>query len=445
MDILNKPIQIDTFILIAAGLIMAMTLYLSKKARTVTRTEVGLGSQEEVYEIFQSNAIARSLVRMVLFFSNMFNNLIPLTIKNWIRKRFSREKMQFNADEKGELPAFDLIRASVIIMVSTALISLGTSLKLPLSTTYVTFIVAMAAALSDRAWGRDSAVYRVSGVVTVVGGWFLTSLIAIIASFILATIIFFGKIYAIIILVALATFIYLRTNQYHKNKQKELRAHEKKIISRYKAPEEMILGLADDIENYLTKTFDILLLTLKGIVKGDLKQLKKAFKQNSKNLESLRLMLDNILLTSRFNTDESIESSQFHIKSIAALNTIADRLSYITKHNFNYFDNHHNQLNNEQSTEIKQIISQLDKFNSHLLSLFENYDFNKLTLLQEIEKSILADTSKFIKNQLKRMKKPNMNLKRSRLFISNLENTNTIVKNTSEILIFSNEINSMIK
>ncbi len=216
MEILNQPLRVDTYILLIAGAIMVITLFISKKARSVINTEVRLGRQEEGYEKFESNIFSRSIVRLSIIIFDFIKGLIPKNIMNFITSRFDMSKYKPALDEHGNPPSFDLVRAAVILACSSALISFGTSLKLPLSTTYVTFIVAMAAALSDKAWGKDSAVYRVAGVLTVIGGWLMTALIASTTAFIVAMIIFYGQIYAVIALAVFVGFTIFRTNVLHK-------------------------------------------------------------------------------------------------------------------------------------------------------------------------------------------------------------------------------------
>lgn len=173
MSSLNDAVVVDWRYLFGAGVIMVLALWFSKKAKSVTKTEVNLSRQGEGVEQFSSTKASRSLVRNALNISKFINYITPVKVKTFIESRFKPLEQKQSGD-----PSFDLIRASVNLTVAAMLISLGTSLKLPLSTTYVTFMVAMGSALADRAWGRESAVYRITGVLTVISGWFLTAFVA---------------------------------------------------------------------------------------------------------------------------------------------------------------------------------------------------------------------------------------------------------------------------
>jgi len=172
MEALNDPQRADTYFLVAAGVVMVLTLYFSKKAKTVTETQVGLSRQEEGEERFKPHRVSRYLVKGAMHSGRVVRMMLPRAFWRTQARNFSPPK------EKDENTAFDLVRAAVNLTVGSALIALGTSFKLPLSTTYVAFMVAMGSSLSDKAWGRDSAVYRVSGVLNVIGGWFITGLAA---------------------------------------------------------------------------------------------------------------------------------------------------------------------------------------------------------------------------------------------------------------------------
>ncbi|MBR6433892.1 MAG: inorganic phosphate transporter [Bacteroides sp.] len=205
------------YFLFGAGIIMVYALYTSKKAHNVIKTSVDLARQDEGEESFGSTPMARTLVRFSMNLSNSFSKIMPESGKQWIETRFRKDEAII-----ADGAAFDMVRASVNLVLASLLIALGTSLKLPLSTTYVTFMVAMATSLSDRAWGRDSAVFRITGVLSVVGGWFITAGAAFTICFFVALIISFGGTIAIVALIALAVFSLIRSQMmYKKRKAKE--------------------------------------------------------------------------------------------------------------------------------------------------------------------------------------------------------------------------------
>ena len=217
MDSLLGPAKTPWYFLIGAGVIMVYSLCTSKKAHNVIKTSVDLSRQDEGEESFGSTPIARTLVRFSMTIANGLSKTMPESSKRWIETRFRKDEAII-----ADGAAFDLVRASVNLVLAGLLIALGTSLKLPLSTTYVTFMVAMGTSLADRAWGRDSAVFRITGVLSVIGGWFITAGAAFTICFFVAMIIYFGGTVAIIALIGLAVFMLIRSQvMYKKRKEKE--------------------------------------------------------------------------------------------------------------------------------------------------------------------------------------------------------------------------------
>ena len=217
MNSLNAPANTPLVFLIGAGLIMVVSLATSKKARNVTKTEIGLGSQQSGEEMFGSSRIARHLVRWSLSCAGWVNNITPPRVQRWFNSRFNIDE---SIMEQGA--AFDLIRGSVNLVLAGALIALGTSLKLPLSTTFVTFMVAMGTSLADRAWGRESAVFRITGVISVIGGWFITAGAAFFGAGLIGLVIYYGGHWAMFALAALTIFLLIRSNQrFHRRQQEE--------------------------------------------------------------------------------------------------------------------------------------------------------------------------------------------------------------------------------
>lgn len=214
MGSLNGPANTPIYFLIAAGLIMVISLATSKKAKHVTKTEIGLGSQQAADEMFGTSGIARRLVRWALSIISWVHHVTPIGVRRWFSRRFDIDEAII---EDGA--AFDLIRGSVNLVLAGALIALGTSLKLPLSTTFVTFMVAMGTSLADRSWGRESAVFRITGVISVIGGWFITAGAAFIGAGLIVTIMFYGGQWAMIIMSAITIFLIFHSNRRFNNKQ----------------------------------------------------------------------------------------------------------------------------------------------------------------------------------------------------------------------------------
>ena len=236
---LKFPIQTPYIYLLISGIIMVLTLWFSKKARTVTETEVKLGSQEETDEKFASNILSRTIVHSSMAFAGKLKLVVPLSIQNKINEQF----IPIVHPDDADAPAFDLVRASVNLTLASMLIALGTSLKLPLSTTYVTFMVAMGSSLADRAWGRESATYRIAGVINVIGGWLITAIVAFLSAAAIAIILLSFKLVGLIFMLIVLISIIIFTSYKHK------KAVAKKELSRQTL---LTIDLTTDIA--LTKT-----------------------------------------------------------------------------------------------------------------------------------------------------------------------------------------------
>lgn len=216
MGVLNGEARTPFVFLFAAGVIMVVSLATSKKAHNVTKTEINLARQDEGEEMFGSSRVARSIVRWATSTADLMIKYTPESVRTWIDKRFDNSAIEI---EEGA--SYDLVRASVNLVLASLLIALGTSLKLPLSTTYVTFMVAMGTSLADRAWSRESAVYRVTGVLSVIGGWFMTAGIAFASAFIIAMIMHFGGIVAAVVIVLVGLGVMIHSNVRYKMKNDE--------------------------------------------------------------------------------------------------------------------------------------------------------------------------------------------------------------------------------
>lgn len=216
MGSLNGPANTPIYFLIGAGVIMVVSLATSKKARNVTKTEIGLGSQQGGDEMFGSSRISRRLVRWALSLLSWVRRVTPPRVRRWFNSRFNTDETIMDQGA-----SFDLIRGSVNLVLAGALIAFGTSLKLPLSTTFVTFMVAMGTSLADRAWGRESAVFRITGVISVIGGWFLTAAAAFIGAGIIVAAMHYGGHWVMLLLAALTILLIFRSNRRFSRKNKD--------------------------------------------------------------------------------------------------------------------------------------------------------------------------------------------------------------------------------
>ncbi|MBO7230172.1 MAG: inorganic phosphate transporter [Bacteroidaceae bacterium] len=275
MDSLNGPSKTHVLFLIGAGAVMVYALFTSKKARKVLQTSIDLSSQQdEGNEMFGTSSIARNMVRAVTKLVDAVQRNTPQSVKNWVSKRFAPL-------EEREDVAFDLIRASVNLVLAGLLIAVGTSLKLPLSTTYVTFMVGMGSSLADRAWGRESAVYRVTGVVSVVGGWFITAGAAFIIAALVSTIMNYGGIVAMYIMIALVIYLLVRSHIAYNKKKSEEKVDEKMVVilkseNQEEVWENLVSHAADTLTHTLTFSADTYKKLFDSFSKDSLRPLKSS-------------------------------------------------------------------------------------------------------------------------------------------------------------------------
>ncbi len=354
MKALNHKVHSQTYIMLLAGLVMVITLCISKKARSVTETEIRLGQQDEGMEKFESIWLSR---RIVSFFDSMMETvrtLTPQTLKQIIARRISPSEVTA-AVSTAEKPCFDLLRASVNLMVASAVVSFATSMKLPLSTTYVTFMVAMGTSFSDQAWGRESAVYRVTGVLTVIGGWFMTAFIAFIVAFIFANILSYLKIPGFFILSAFAVYMIRKNHKIHKQ-------HEKN-------KEEMNIYNLHDVKDFhesVSQTFDHLAFLLMEIRKSldtvfdalfneDLDRLRQERMQTRHFQNSANIIIANIFKVLRLLSKKDDKVSYNYYQIIRRLQKLTDGHRDIVIRSSMHVANHHKGLLNEQIEELKEI------------------------------------------------------------------------------------------
>jgi phosphate/sulfate permease len=426
MGILSQKVQTETYLLIIAGIIMTVTLWLSKKARTVTETEIGLSSQNEGDEKFGSSFFARLLVRRSLSANSNFKRMMPATVQTGIQRRFTKPEPPKGIAAK-DMPAFDMIRASVNLTVASILIAIGTSLKLPLSTTYVTFMVAMGTSLSDRAWGRDSAVYRITGVITVIGGWFFTAFIAFTAAFIFANLINWLGGIAILGLLAIAVTFVVRSHIFHKRKSKAKESDELEddsIIIRGEAFEQLtfaVSGVTEKFPNLFGKIVN-------GLAFEERSKLKECNKKAQKIGKEAKSMKDQVPMVVKQLNKDSIATGPFYVQLIDYLREMAHSINYIAEPAFEYVDNNHKSLIKEQINDLNIIQTKLDDFFRTINRLLKENNFETAEIEKAFEKQadLLKSLKKLRKEQIKRIKAEKVGTRNSVLYLGILNETKNL-------------------
>ena len=324
------------------------------------------------------------------------------------------------------MPAFDLVRAAVNLVVAGILISIATSMKLPLSTTYVTFMVAMGTSLADRAWGRESAVYRVAGVISVIGGWFLTALTAFLAAALVAYLISFNMVMIPVLLLVVALLIGRNTLK-HRKKSKEV----KKQMHFERAELITINGVieesADHIAEVATRVNKLYTSVVNDLANHDLNKLRKTDKHVAKLNDEIDELKDGVFYFIKSLDDTSVQASRFYILVLGYLQDVAQSISYISRASFKHVNNNHKNLKKGQLKDLKEIDNTLSKLLDDISATFENRSFDNLTTIINEKKELLKDVAASIEKQVARIRTDETSPKNTTLYFSVLIETQDLV------------------
>ncbi len=434
MEALQKPIQSNTFLLLIAGAIMVVTLWVSRKARTVTETELSLGRQEEGMERFGSSGLSRNIVRLCHTVFSLVNRLTPVPVRRAIFRRLDPSAYICAASKDGEIPSFDLLRASVNLVVASAVVSFATSLKLPLSTTYVTFMVAMGTSLSDQAWGRESAVYRVTGVLTVISGWFLTALVAFSISLLFAFAIYYFKLAAILgLLVLLITFVW-HSYRLHFKRAKEKRAVEVLSLEKTDDAEIAIHASFEQTGHFLKEVSDSLDLCFEAAFSEDRHRLRDATTWTDKIQKWANIIISNTFETLFLLRGDSVDNTQQYAKTMRFIQGIAESHRDMIKRSYVHFENFHEGFSKNQKEELRRIKTYVTRLlwnTSIMLTKRKKVDYDYIhNQKQRLENLV----NEFDKNQIKRIQDAESKTRLSILFYGLLANSMKIAEQTENLL-----------
>jgi phosphate/sulfate permease len=428
MEILDKKMPAEPFLLFIAGGIMVVTLWFSKKAKTVAETELSLSRQGETHEKFNPNMLSRAIVKGSSWLSKGLSSVIPKDTQKKIEQSFQKpSEVMLTKDQSKDAPAFDMIRASVNLMVAGILISIATAMKLPLSTTYVTFMVAMGTSLADRAWGRESAVYRVSGVLNVIGGWFFTAFGALIAAGTVVFLISWNKEVMIPILLLLTVILLTRNYLSHKKSSNLSKDPTSLKKSESKTVQGIIEESADNISHVVSRTNKIYSEVLSGLAKQDLKKLKKSKKGVEKLNAEIEELRDHIFYFIKNLDDTSVRGSSFYIIILGHLTDIAQSLELITKKSYKHVNNNHKALKFNQIKDLQEIDASFDTLLSDIVSTFDKREFEKLEGILKRKEKAFEDISAMIHKQIVRTRTEESSPKNTTLYFSLLTETKDLV------------------
>ena len=434
MSVLDKKVPAEPLLLFIAGSIMVLTLWFSKKAKTVAETELSLSRQGDTHEKFQPNALSRALVKGSSNISRYLGFIVPKSIQTKIRNSFYKPESTLTKDQSIDAPAFDMIRASVNLMVAGVLIAIATSMKLPLSTTYVTFMVAMGTSLADRAWGRESAVYRVAGVLNVIGGWFGTALGAFIAAGTVVFLINFNPKVMVPILLLVTAFLLYRNYKSHQNKSTATPEEDSLKETGSSSVQGIILESASNISNVVKRGNRIYTNAVEGLAKQDLALLKKNKKQIDKLSTEVDSLRDNIFYFIKNLDETSLRASSFYINILGYLEDITQSLEYISKVSHRHINNNHKKLKFSQIKELKEIDDTLEILLNDTKNAFDSRSFEQIESIIARKKEILDLVTDKIVKQVSRTRTEESSPKNTTLYFGLLLETKDLLNATMNLL-----------
>lgn len=419
MSQLNRAYPTNTLLLLAAGIIMIVTLWLSKKARSVTETEVNLGRQHEGLERFSPNGLSKGIVRYSRYVGIGLRQVLP---DSWIEKteqQFKPRVFTKAARENGDIPAFDLVRASVNLTVASMLIALATSYKLPLSTTYVSFMVAMGTSLADRAWGRDSAVYRVAGVLNVIGGWFLTAVIAFTVAGVFAFCLYHFGGTAMVILVLLAAFFIFRSFAYHRDKEKS----KARLLAFQKANQviplpELIRETVDNLTELLLTVRKAYEAALDGLLREELNTVRGAQRLLQKLQQENEEFKYKFYGAMKRIQENASGGSRAYLLIYDLEQDLLQSTGFIVEACREHIENSHLPLTKDQADQLLNIKNQLYEYLGLILQTLNDRTYSDLTPILKTKKALFIQLEEMLSGQVDGIKQETYNARNSLLYFS---------------------------
>lgn len=426
MESLAGKVETPAYMLVISGVVMVITLWMSKKARSVMYTEINLARSGDSTEKFQPNFLSKILVRATVNLNAAVGLVVPNGLKARIAKNFEKP-VEKHVKQTDEAPAFDLIRASVNLMVASILISLATSMKLPLSTTYVSFMVAMGTSLADRAWGRESAVYRVAGVFNVIGGWFVTALVAFMAAAIFASVIYFGKLTALVLLLIFAALLLLRSFMVYQKAERKKQAlkitNRKSLMTIHEIVKESSSNISRVLEG-VNYTYSEVIDSL-GL--QDLKRLKKTKKKLKTLDDEVENLKGDIFYFIKSLDEDSVEASKFYILILDYLQDMLQSITHISKNSFAHVDNNHKNLKLTQIRELKRIDERIQHIFDTIKTDFDQESFEHIDEVLKEKRILLDEVSELIEKQIARIRSTETSPKNTKLYFSLLLETKDLI------------------
>ena len=423
MEGLNENVPANFLVLLGAGLIMILTLWTSKKAMHVTETEISLSSQrDEAEQQYGSSFISRTIVGAALGINAGIERVVPRRVREAIGRRFEYEDVEHSG------APYDMIRATVNLTTSALLISIATSLKLPLSTTYVCFMVAMGSSLADRAWGRESAVYRISGVMTVVAGWFITALGGFLIAFVVGLVLIYGGTVAFAVVTLLSGWMLVRSNLRRKPSAKGEQAHKPQTA------DDIIRSLTEEVGRTMESATRIYDRTLIAVFKENRKVLREMVKESNDLFYQSRERKYTLLPTLRKLQSGDVDTAHYYVQVVDYLNEMTKALMHITRPAFEHIDNNHEGLSREQTEDLMHINDEVESIYRHINLMLRTGDFTDIDMVLELRDRLFESIAEAIKSELTRINAGRSGTKASMLYLTILNETKSMVLQSRNLL-----------
>lgn len=439
MTSLLAPAKTPWFFLVGSGVIMIIALTTSKKAQNVVKTSLDLSRQSDGEESFGTSPVARVLVRASTNIAMTLSSVVPVPVKRWIDRRFNVNEMIIE-----DRASFDLVRASVNVVLSGLLIAVGTSLKLPLSTTYVAFMVAMGSSLADRAWGRESAVFRITGVMSVIGGWFITAGAAFTICFIVALLIHWGGMPAIIAMVALAIYSLIRSQiAYKKKMRKEALKEEvnttvaqlRQAKNPYEALNLFRKHSREEIGSVLRFSTEILAQSVNGFMGENLKELRKALAAiEEKKIHLKQVKRVGTLGVTQLEHDIAVEKGLYYYQGNDFASEIVFSIRRLAEPCKEHIDNNFKPLNETQKADFSQAITYITAYLTRCAEMIDKNNYDTLADLLRESGELVQRLTLLKKEELKRIQGQNGSTKVSMVYLNMLQETTNVVSFSSNLM-----------
>ena len=427
MTKLTEPAHVNIYFLIASGVVMIVTLFLSKDAMKVAETQLSLSSQNDEEERFGSTKISRALVSLAIRLNDVFKMVVPKKVLDKLNTRFIPD----NSVDTSNV-SYDFIRAVVNLTAASSLICLGTSLKLPLSTTYVIFMVSMGSSLADRAWGRDSAVYRITGVMVVIMGWFITALAGVTISFVMVLFLVWGGWIALALMVLLCGYILCHSLIFKKKEKEETSLTTD--VKEVKQDTDVLYSCTQEVCNTMEQISSIYNHMLVALFTENRRLLKETKTESEQLYRQANERKHQVFRTLKKLEDMNIETGHFHIQVVDYLTEVTKALLHCTRPAFEHIDNHHKGFTKEQIYDLKLVNDGVDNIFNKINSMLREKDFSDLNDVLVMRDNLFGVIAEAIKHQIRRLKEEQSSTKASILYLNILTETKTMVLQSRNLI-----------